>query len=100
MMRTLLRILFFAILVVVLFRLTMRFLALALPILITVGAIVAVVLLIRRLLRGSRPKCVENADSEQEAAPVPRWRRRIDRIDQRIQALETLLINRAVRRKG
>jgi hypothetical protein len=98
MMRTLLRILFFAILVVVLFRLTMRFLALALPILITLGAIVAVVLLIRRLLQASRPKCVDH--DEREAASVPRWRSKIDRIDQRIQALETLLIHRAVRRKG
>jgi len=97
-MRTLLRILFFAILAVVLFHLTMRFLALALPILITIGAIVVVVLLLSRLLRSSRPKCVEN--DEQEAAPVPRWRRKLDRIDQRIQALETLLVNRAERKRG
>jgi hypothetical protein len=96
-MRGLLRIVIVVILTLVLLHLAWRFLTLAVPILVTVGAIALVVFLIRRLCRkGRRSECL----GEQEGrGPVPRWRTNLDRIERRIESLETILLNRANRRR-
>jgi hypothetical protein len=65
------------------------------PILVTVGAIALVIFLIRRLCPRGRPEvCVD----EEPVRPVPRWRAKLDRIERRIESLETILFTRAGRR--
>ena len=94
-MRGLLRLMCIVILTLVLLHLAWRFLTLSIPILVTVGAIALVVYLIRRLFPRRRSEaCVD----EEPVRPVPRWRVKLDRIERRIESLETTLLRRANRR--
>jgi len=91
MLRTILRIAFIAVLAIVLLRLVGKFLALVLPIMFTGVAILLIAWLLLRLARRRRPEFVEE---EREVSFARRCRRKLARVESRIEALETTLFGR------
>ncbi len=85
------RVLFIVILAMVLFKLTVGLVAITLPILVTVALIVGVVYLLKRLVCGRREERKRDFD---RADYPPQARSAMDRIERRIEDLETVLMDK------
>jgi len=71
-----------------------KLLAMLLPLAVMVGVGVLLWVLLRRLICGRRHELVCDPDGPEE---VGRWRSRLDRINSRIESLETILTSRSRR---